>query len=77
MTRDDYIKSMVLFLLEDVEEDTKESAVDIYRRWKEKTGIVVKGPKLAAWTLEFFNSQKNFRRDAIREAAVIDGYIPR
>lgn len=77
MTDRDYLRSLVLFLLYDVPVDTQESSVQLYRRWQKKTGIVVKHPNRAAWTLEFLESQKNYRRAALEEAAIIDGFIPK
>lgn len=77
MTDRDFLKTLVLFLIYDVAEDTKESAVELYRRWSKKYNIKVKGPKRAAWTLEFLESQKNYRREAVIAAARIDGFISR
>lgn len=75
MTERQFLKSIVLFILFDVDEESKESAVSLYQRWQQKTGASVTGQQRAAWMLEYLVRLRNCRRDALKEAAIIDGYI--
>ena len=70
ITQRSFFKSLVLFLLEDVQEDSQESVLDLYTRWSQKNH-----PKTALWTLEYFARTRNFSREALRNAAVIDGFL--
>lgn len=75
ITQRSFFKSLVLFLLEDVQEDSQESVLDLYTRWSQKNHLVIKDPKTALWTLEYFARTRNFSREALRNAAVIDGFL--
>ena len=74
-SRNHFFRSLVLFLLNDVEEDTLESSLALYDRWSKKTNLVIKSPEVAAWTLEYLERTKNIDRRALLDAAIIDGYI--
>ncbi len=75
LTEMDILKSVVLFLLDGVDEKTTESSLEIYARWQKSSRIVIRNPYRAAWILEYFEMQKNFPRDDIREAARLDGFL--
>lgn len=77
VTDRDFLKSLVLFLIYDVPENTRESSLQLYQRWQKKTGIIVRHPDRAVWTLEYLERMKHYRRGALEEAAVIDGFISR
>ena len=77
VTDRDFLKSLVLFLIYDVPENTRESSLQLYQRWQKKTGIIVRHPDRAVWTLEYLERMKHYRRGALKEAAVIDGFISR
>lgn len=76
ITKRSFYKSLVLFLLNEVPENTEESVLELYDRWRKHSRLVIKDPKLAAWTLEYFARTKNFDRTALRDAAVIEGFVP-
>ena len=77
VTDRDFLKSLVLFLIYDVPENTRESSLQLYQRWQKNTGIIVRHPDRAVWTLEYLERMKHYRRGALEEAAVIDGFISR
>lgn len=68
-------QDITLFVLQEVPEDTKESAIELYHRWRQHSRVTLTDPSLAAFVLDFFESQKHCRRDILEEAAVIDGFI--
>ena len=74
-TLDDLYKNLVLFVLNDVDEGTNETAVMLYDRWREHSRMTITDPRLAAFVLEYFENQKHCRREAMHNAAVIDGFL--
>ena len=75
ITKKNVLKSLVLFLLFDVNVDTEETSLDLYLRWRKSNRIAVLDPVQAAWVLDYLEEQKNFSRDDIREAARLDGFL--
>ena len=75
ITKNDVLKSLVLFLLNDVDVDTEETSLELYARWRKSNRIAVLDPINAAWVLDYLEEQKNFSRDDIREAARLDGFL--
>ena len=75
MTKRDVLKTLVLFLLNDVDVNTEETSLELYTRWRKSSRIAVLDPEKAAWVLDYLEEQKNFSRSDIREAARLDGFI--
>ena len=46
------LKSIVLFLLNDVDVKTNENAIELFERWRKTTHYCVKDPLEVKWCLE-------------------------
>lgn len=57
------LKSIVLFLLNDVDVKTNENAIELFERWRKTTHYCVKDPLEVKWCLEYLNAMKSFNRD--------------
>ena len=69
------LKSIVLFLLNDVDVKTNENAIELFERWRKTTHYCVKDPLEVKWCLEYLNAMKSFNRDALKRTAIADGFI--
>ena len=69
------LKSIVLFLLNDVDVKTDENAIELFERWRKTTHYCVKDPLEVKWCLEYLNAMKSFNRDALKRTAIADGFI--
>lgn len=59
------LKSIVLFLLNDVDVKTNENAIELFERWRKTTHYCVKDPLEVKWCLEYLNAMKSFNRDLL------------
>lgn len=75
LTETEILKSLVLFLLNKVDVTTKETSLELYERWQEYSRIKIRNPHRAAWILDYLETQKNFSREDIKEAARLDNFI--
>lgn len=74
-TETEILRSLVLFLLNKVDVETKKTSLELYEEWQEYSQIKIRNPHRAAWILEYLEVQKNFSRADIKEAARLDGFI--
>lgn len=75
LTENSILKSLVLFILNEVDVNTRESSLELYERWQKYSQIIIRNPYRAAWILEYLKSMKNFSRDDVKEAARLDGFL--
>lgn len=75
LTEEAILKSLVLFILDEVDVNIKESSLELYERWQNTSRIIIRNPFRAAWILEYLETQKNFSRDDIKEAAKLDNFL--
>ena len=74
-TIDDLYKSIVRFLLFEVDPETNDSAADIYTAWRFATRFTIQSPAIAAYVLEYLEAMKHCDRDLLLLTAKMDGYV--
>lgn len=75
LTETEILKSLVLFLLNEVDVNTKETSLELYERWQKYSRINIRNPHRAAWILDYLETLKNFSRKDMKEAARLDNFI--
>lgn len=68
MTDKEIFQSLNEFIYNYVNVNTTLSAVDIYEKWRQYSGIIVHRPDLAAFLLECIENMKNYNRDKLKDA---------
>lgn len=80
-TRNDLDKSLTLFVLNDVEASSRESALELYLRWRKVSRINLRNPENAFYAMEYLAKTMdglrtgNLRKESLRETARCQGLI--
>ena len=75
MTKYDLYKSITLFLLYQVPENTSASDVEIYKVWRNMSGNFLVDDTFVASLLEYVHAKKHEDRNVMKALAQIDGFI--
>lgn len=75
MTKYDLYKSITLFLLYQVPENTSASDVEIYKVWRNMSGNFLVDDTFVASLLEYVHAKKHEDRNVMKALAQIDGFM--
>ena len=75
MTKYDLYKSITLFLLYQVPENTSASDVEIYKVWRNMSGNFLVDDTFVTSLLEYVHAKKHEDRNVMKALAQIDGFI--